>query len=172
MEGSANLKINDVLEAALKSVGKTQADAAHALGLTPRQFSQRKVNGTLRAADFLEILDAMGIDIKYYVRSSGEEIRLNKKGYGRRVRQMVNTVIYDTNNASAICNSFWADGIHEYTDGQAKELYLSADGTYFLAQYNTYEGVKDRILPISAKEAGDFMEMYKNKPPRHDEQPE
>ena len=73
---------------------------------------------------------------------------------------MVNSVIYDTANADAISNNFYADGVNEYIDGQAMELYNGNDGQYFFAQYSNYEGVKDRIIPVSDKDAAAFIEKY------------
>lgn len=150
----------EAITAALKSVGMTQADAAHAIGLTPKQLSQRLVSGSLRADKFLELLDEIGVDIDFTARSSGKHITARVKGYGRRVKQMVNFVNYDTANADAVSNSFYADGVNEYTDGQAMELYVGNDGKYFFAQYSSYDGIKDRILPVSEEEAATFIEKY------------
>lgn len=159
-KGSVGVTAKDAITAALKSAGMTQAEAAHAIGLTPRQLSQRLVSGTLRADKFLELLDEIGVDIEFIARSSGEHITARVKGYGRRVKQMVNSVIYDTANADAISNNFYADGVNEYIDGQAMELYIGNDGQYFFAQYSNYEGVKDRIIPVSDKDAAAFIEKY------------
>lgn len=150
----------EAITAALKSVGMTQADAAHAIGLTPRQLNQRLVRETLRADTFLELLDEIGVDIEFTARSSGKQITARVKGYGRRVKQMVNFVNYDTANADAVSNNFYADGENEYMDGQALELYIGDDGKYFFAQYSSYEGIKDRILPVTEEEAANFIEKY------------
>lgn len=145
---------------ALRSVGKTQADAAHAIGLTPKQLSERLVRGTLRADQFLEILDAIGIDVTFTAKCGGKPIDVMIRGAGRRVKQMVDRTIYDTADSNAIANNFYADGIHEYIDGHALELYLTRDGRYFFAEYSNIEGVKDRISPINAEAAADFIEKH------------
>lgn len=150
----------EAITAALKSVGKTQADAAHAIGLTPKQLSQRIVSGTLRADKFLELLDGIGVDVAFTARDSGKEISTQIRGAGRRVRQMVNFVTYDTANADALSNNFYADGVNEYTDGQALELYVGKNGEYFFAQYSDYEGIKDRILPVTDEDASKFINKY------------
>lgn len=150
----------DAITAALKSAGMTQADGAHAIGLTPRQLSQRLIAGTLRADKFLELLDEIGVDIEFIARNSGEHISARVKGRGRRVKQMINSVIYDTANADALSNNFYADGINEYIDGQAMELYVGDDGQYFFVQYSCFEGVKDRIILVSSKDAAAFIEKY------------
>ena len=73
---------------------------------------------------------------------------------------MVNSIVYDTANADAISNNFYADGINEYNDGQAMELYVGNNGGYFFAQYSDFEGVKDRIIPVTDKDAATFIEKY------------
>ena len=80
-KGSVGVTAKDAITAALKSAGMTQAEAAHAIGLTPRQLSQRLVSGTLRADKFLELLDEIGVDIEFIARSSGEHITARVKGY-------------------------------------------------------------------------------------------
>lgn len=160
MKGSVGVTANDAITAALKSAGLTQAEAANAIGLTPRQLNQRLRGGTLRADKFLELLDEIGIDIEFIARGSGKHISARVKGRGRRIKQMVNSVVYDTANADAIANNFYADGVNEYIDGQAKELYITDDGQYFFAQYSDYESVKDRIIPISSSDAAKFIGMY------------
>lgn len=160
MKGCVSVTARDAITAALKAVGKTQAEAAQSIGLTPRQFSQRLVGGTLRADMFLELLDEIGVDIEFKARSSGNVISARVHGAGRRVKQMVDSVIYDTANADAISNNFYADGVNEYVDGQAMELYVGADGHYFFAQYTNFDGVKDRIMPVSQQDAATFIEKY------------
>ena len=127
-KGCAIVTAKEAITAALKSVGMTQADAAHAIGLTPRQLNQRIVRETLRADTFLKLLDEIGVDIEFIARSSGKQITARVKGYGRRVKQMVNFVNYDTANSDAVSNNFYADGKNEYMDGQALELYIGSDG--------------------------------------------
>ena len=73
---------------------------------------------------------------------------------------MVDRVIYDTAASDALANNFYADGKNEYSDGMAMELYIDQNGRYFFACYSNLEGVKDRILPISASDAATFIRRY------------
>ena len=73
---------------------------------------------------------------------------------------MVDRVIYDTAASEAIANDFWADGENEYNDGKALELYIDKENRYFFAEYSSWEGVKDRICPVSAEDAATFIEKY------------
>ena len=85
---------------------------------------------------------------------------------------MVDRVTYDTAASNAISNNFYADGVNEYTDGKAMELYIDKEGRYFFAEYSNWEGGKDRISPVSAAEAAAFIEKYGtelDKKPKTDE---
>ena len=150
----------DAIFAALKSVGSTQKEAAAKIGWTPQQLNVRIAKGTLRADAFLELMDKIGVDVALTNRSTGKEIRLPTEGVGRRVKAMVDLVVYDTAESDALANNFYADGKNEYTDGMAMELYIDRNGRYFFACYSNLEGVKDRIQPISASDAAAFIRKY------------
>lgn len=158
--GGGMMTAKEILTAAVKDLGITQADAAKEVGQTPQQLNGKFMRNSLRADEFLEILDAIGIDVEYTVRSTGKKVRARANGYGRRVRCMVDRVIYDTAASEAIANNFWADGENEYNDGKALELYIDRENRYFFAEYSSWEGVKDRICPVSAEDAATFIEKY------------
>ena len=40
------------------------------------------------------------------------------------------------------------------------ELYVDDEGRYFFAEYTNWEGVKDRITPVSARDAAVFIDKY------------
>ena len=105
-------------------------------------------------------MDSIGVDVTLTNRATGKEIRLPTEGVGRRVKAMVDRVIYDTAASDALANNFYADGKNEYSDGMAMELYIDQNGRYFFACYSNLEGVKDRILPISASDAATFIRRY------------
>lgn len=150
----------DIIATACKALGITMEEAAKRIGWTKQQLNTRFVAGTLRLEDFLRMMDAIGVDVDFKIRETGESIKPHVPGMGRRVRCMVDKVIYDTNDADALSNNFYADGVNMYTDGRAMELYITRDGRYFFAEYTNWEGVKDRITPVSATVAADFMEKY------------
>lgn len=150
----------EAIKAALKCVGKTEKEAAESIGLTKKQLSDRTIRGSLRADTFLNLLDEIGVDVTFTVRESGKAISTKIKGAGHRVKQMVNGVIYDTADSDAMANNFYADGVNRYIDGHGLELYVSRNGQYFFAEYSSYDGVKDRISPITAEAAAQFIEKY------------
>ncbi len=172
LNGGEGMNAKDMLLAALRETKTTQAEAATKVGWMPQQLSQRIVRNSIRADDFLSLLEAIGIEVTLTVRDTGNIVRVYVKGYGRRVKAMVDRVTYDTAASNAISNNFYADGVNEYTDGKAMELYIDKEGRYFFAEYSNWEGGKDRISPVSAAEAAAFIEKYGtelDKKPRTDE---
>ena len=158
--GGGKMKSKDVISAALKEIGISQAEGAKSIDWSPQRLSRKIVEGTLRADDFLRLMDAIGVDVEFKARSSGNVIKARIAGAGRRVRCMVNKVIYDTAASDALANNFFADGVNEYTDGRARELYVDKEGRHFFAEYSTWEGQKDLIIPVGANEAAAFVEKY------------
>lgn len=158
--GGVAMTSKEALAVALKGTGKTQAEAAVKMGWVPQQLSARLGRGSLRADEFLELMDAIGVDVVLTVRDTGEVLKAHISGAGRRVRGMVNRVIYDTASADALANNFYADGVNEYQDGRAMELYIDREGRYFFAEYTNWEGAKDRITPVTANDAAAFIERY------------
>lgn len=164
MEASEEKKKESIskrlLDLATEKTGTTRADAAAKIGWSPQRLNNRLSRNTLSADDFFEIMDGIGVEITLAVRETQDVLKFNVKGAGRRVVGIVNGVKYDTAKADAVSNSFYADGENEYYDHMAKELYIDADGNYFFAEYCDYENAKDRIIPIQASEAADFIEKY------------
>lgn len=158
--GGDLMKANDVLAAALRTTRKTQAEAAARVGWMPQQLSARLVRNSMRADEFLNLLEGLGIEITLTVKETGEVVRTHIPGAGRRVKGMVDRIIYDTVASDALANNFYADGVNEYTDGKALELYIDKEGRYFFAEYTNWEGGKDRISPVSARDAAAFIEKY------------
>lgn len=154
------MNAKDTITAALKSVGLTQKEAAAKIGWSPYQINAKIAKGTIRADAFLNLMDSIGVDVTLTNRATGKEIRMPTEGVGRRVKAMVDRVIYDTAASDALANNFYADGKNEYSDGMAMELYIDQNGRYFFACYSNLEGVKDRILPISASDAATFIRRY------------
>ena len=158
--GGDLMKANDVLAAALRATRKTQAEAAARVGWMPQQLNARLVRNSMRADEFLNLLEGLGIEITLTVKETGEVVRTHIPGAGRRVKGMVDRIIYDTAASDALANNFYADGVNEYTDGKALELYIDKEGRYFFAEYTNWEGGKDRISPVSARDAAAFIEKY------------
>ena len=158
--GGENMPSKELITAALKATGKTQAEAAARIGWVPQQISARMTRNTLRADEFLDILNGIGVDVKLYDRETGLEIKERVAGAGRKVKRMVDHILYDTSESNAIANNFYSDGRNKYNDGRARELYIDHEGRYFFAEYTENDGEKDRINPVSAADAAEFIERY------------
>lgn len=148
----------DALMSAISKTGHTQESAAKLIGWAGQQISQRLQRNSMRADEFLVLMDAIGVDVTFTIRETGEELRDHKPGHGRRIRMTADKVMYDTATSNAIANSFYEDGVNEYKDGEACELYVDKKGRYFMAEY--HEGGKDKILPVTASVAAAFIEKY------------
>lgn len=160
MDGGEQMTSKEVLASALRSTGKTQAEAAANIGWAPQQLSARLSRNSLRADEFLNLLEGLGIEFTLTVKESGQVIRSHIQGAGRRVKCMVDRITYDTAASDALSNNFYADGANMYTDGKALELYIDKEGRYFFAEYSSWEGVKDRITPVTPETAAAFIEKY------------
>ncbi len=158
--GGDTMTAKEILEAVLRDTGTSKSAAAAKIGLLPQAFSSRLRMKTLRADDFLELMEALGVEVTYTIKETGEAIRIRIPGAGRKVRKMVNGIIYDTSASSALSNNFYSDGLNEYTDGMARELYKDSENRFFFAEYSTLDGVKDRIIPITANDAAEFIKKY------------
>ena len=150
----------EYVKAALRSARLSQADATKRVGWVPQQLSSRLARGSMRADEFLALMDAIGIDVKLFNRETGKPVVEHVPGEGRRVVQMVDGCRYDTAKADALANNFFADGQNKYNDGIALELYEDVDGRYFFAEYTTHVGAKDRIVPTDAEGAAAFIRKY------------
>lgn len=148
----------DALMSALSRTGHTQESAAKLVGWVGQQISQRLQRNSMRADEFLNLMDAIGVDVTFTVRATGEILKDHKTGHGRRIKATADKVLYDTAAADALANSFYEDGVNEYKDGEACELYVDKKGRYFMAEY--HEDGKDRIRPVSPSVAAAFIEKY------------
>lgn len=158
--GGEDMPSKEMFIAALKATNMTQAEAAAKIGWVPQQISGRMSRNSFKADEWLEILNAIGIDVKLVVRETGKEVKELVPGAGRRVRRMVDRVLYDTGESTAIANNFYSDGVHKYNDGRARELYVDSEGRYFFAEYSENDGEKDRINPVSGTDAAEFIVKY------------
>lgn len=158
MDGGEKMTSKELLAAALRDTGKTQAEAAAKIGWVPQQLSARLTRNSLRADELLDLLEGIGIELTMTVKETGKVVRSHIQGAGRRVKAMVDRVTYDTASSDALANNFYADGVNEYTDGKALELYIDREGRYFFAEYSSWDGVKDRITPVTPETAAAFIE--------------
>lgn len=158
--GGTAMSSTEILDAVLKKLNKTRANAAQGMGWTMQQLNCRIFRKSLRADDFLDLMESLGVDVTFTIRDSGKNVNTHIIGAGRRVKAVVNHIPYDTRNADALANSFYADGKNKFTGGKALELYIDEEGRYFFAEYSEFEGIKDVITPVTGEVAASFIEKY------------
>jgi len=148
------------LETLIQCSGMTFQKVGHLINKPPKKFEERIAKNALRASEFLEMVNGMGYDIKYVISKTGTTIKTNPRGHGRRVVSIIKGVRYNTSQSTALANDFYADGEHEYNDGRATELYVTKDGSYFFVDYTEFEGIRDRIIPVTSEIAQAFIEKH------------
>jgi len=153
-------QMSEILKDLLSAQNITQRKFASMMGWTPQNFGQRLKNNTFSAEEWNKMVKLLGYEIRLVELETGIEFEARRKGHGRRVRQVVNGVLYDTYKADALCSDFYQDGVHEYTNGMAFEVYVDAFGRFFVARYVEWEGGIDSISPLHSEVAREICKQY------------
>lgn len=158
--GGEEMTSRELMDAALVKTKTTQAGLARQMGWTPQNFNLRLNRNSIRADEFLAIMDALGVDVTFTMRESGEILKPHVRGHGRRLCGNCDKITFDTAAAEAISNSFYEDGVNEFNaDGEAAELYVDSEGRYFMAEYHM-DSSKDRLRTVQSSVAAAFVEKY------------
>lgn len=154
----------EVLNSVMAHLGLSQAKFAEKIGWGQPIISQRLARESLRANELFDLMEANGIEVLFRDKATGEILNIltpMTPGHGRRLKGMDNRIKFDTGLSSAISNTFYADGVHEYDEnGEAQELYLDIKGRYFFAEYHESEHEKDRIVLVPKSVAEAFAKQY------------
>ena len=156
MESESSM--SEILEEAIAAKGYSQRAFAAKMGSSPQNFNQRLRANRFTADEWRDMANALGYEVRLVEIESGIEFESRKKGRGRRVRQIIGGVLYDTHKADALCSNFYQDGMNEYNDGMAFELYVDPFGRFFVARYVNWENGSDSITTIGK---GDAWKLYK-----------
>ena len=155
----------DAVKNLIARKGYSQTEVAQIIGSTKQNLNNKITSGSIRADDWMKILDAIGIDVVFVDRETGAVLPATeityKRGYGPPTKGVFDGVKYDTQKADAISNTFFLDGKNEYCNGRAEELYLDRNGRYFIVAYK--ENGKSKITAVSPMIAAAFVEKYGNK---------
>ena len=150
----------EILDAALAKTKHTQAWLARQMEWTPQNFNLRLNRNSIRADEFLALLDVLGVEVTFAMRGNGEILKPHVRGHGRRLCGNCDKITFDTSASEAISNSFYEDGVNEFNaDGEAAELYIDSEGRYFMAEYHT-DPSKDRLRTVQSSVAAAFVEKY------------
>ena len=152
--------MSEILKDALDAKGYSQREFAKKMGWTPQNFSQRLKKNSFTAEEWRSMAYKLGYEVRLVELESGIEFESRRKGHGRRVRQVVNGVLYYTHKADMLCGDFYRDGINEYIDGMAFELYVDCFGRFFVARYTDWENGSDSITTIGKEDAYKLYRKY------------
>lgn len=132
-----------------------QKEVAEKMGWTEQTISNKLRRNSLKAEEYLKMLEILGYELKIVERDTSEEVFTRRKGIGERLKMMVNGVKYDTYKADAICHSDENEDIFF-------ELYVDQEGRYFVAQYVNWEGGINSISPIGEEDAKRIVTKFQN----------
>ena len=155
-------RMSEILKDAMEAKGYSQRAFAKKMGWTPQNFSQRLKKNSFSAEEWRKMAYMLGYEVRLVELESGIEFESRRKGHGRRVRQVIKGVLYDTYKADMLCGNFYYDGEHEYTDGMAFELYVDSFGRFFVARYTEWADGSDSITTIGKEDAGKLYQKYGN----------
>ena len=129
----------ELMDAALAKTKNSQAWLARQMGWTPQNFNLRLNRNSIRADEFLALMDVLGVDVTFTMRKTGEILKPHVSGHGRRLCGNCDKITFDTAAAEAISNSFYEDGV--------------------MAEYHT-DTSKDRLRTVQSSVAAAFVEKY------------
>ena len=151
----------DIMKSMIRIEGVRFSIVEKKLGYTVQILEYKTMRrGSIKANEFFDVCRGLGYDVIFYYTENGRILqKMTKREKGPRVKGMADKVIYDTDEATLISSSFWAEG-HEYgEDGKAQDLYIDPQGRYFLAEYSN-DGEKPKIRYISANVRKAFINQY------------
>ena len=154
------MNAKDIIDLVLNRRGITQTTLAKVLEINPQTFSWYLSHDVLKSKHLFKILDKYNISIKLIDNLTGDEIKTARKPRGKRIKQKIKGVVYDTRKAYPVANDFFADGEHEYTNGIARELYRKPDNTFFFAIYSEQDKRATIVPNIPEETAKIFVETY------------
>lgn len=155
----------EIFYSVLKPLKLTKGKAADLIGEDRQLFHVKiDIRQSIRMDAFIEMLEVLGIDTIFRIRSTGDVLSREKEyqpKIGFRVKGVSDFIKYDTADSEPLASSFYADGENEYgPDGKALVLYRDTEGRYFAVEYRDDENFKGKVwgLPVHMAEA--FAEKY------------
>lgn len=148
------LTVREILESAFAETDTTQTEAARKIGMSCKQLSDRITRDTLKASSFLDMLDAMGIDVQFKVRETGLDMRPKRRGMAGHISHMIRGVTYDTSKSYLLFGEM-------PSPGNFTELYQTKDRQYFVVDKSLYGGNDmTLVIPLTTNGAIDFLKEH------------
>ena len=144
------MKASEILQDALKSTNIQNKEICNVIGIQPNSFSKKLTNNSFRAQELVDLLDAMGMEIKLIHRNTGSPVPLHIRGTGPRVVSIIDGEPFDTKHASAVCYS-------DIESGRYRELYRESNEKFFIVHYSVWDNEKPVVTACSPETAADFF---------------
>lgn len=156
-----NYTSRSVVESTLRWVRMYKSDVARLLGWQPADLWQRLIRDSVKMDDLMKMWEVTGVEVTYYMDGKPVVVTVHREGHGKPASGRSDYVKYDTKDADAVANTFYADGVNEYgADGTAQELYRDNEGRYFMVEYSSDPEVKPRIKDLPESIAAAVIAMY------------
>jgi len=149
------MSASEMVRQALTSKGKTQTELAEHMGWSKQNLSSRLKNDSLTFDELAKALAFCGYSV-VMVDANGEDIPNLGNSESPRVVQMCDGHVYDTSKAESVCTSK-----PDFSEDWYMELFRDPAGTYFMVQYQLWEGGKSILGPVSNRAANMFMKKYR-----------
>lgn len=158
---SAKTSIKEMFAVILKELDIGLDKAAQETGYEYDSLRYKiNIRESIQADEFLELVDALGIDVKFYIKERNQ-LLTKELAERKRITGMADRVIYDTMEAQLLASSFYADGKNEYgPDGKALELYVDKENRYFAVEYSEDTKDKGKIRSMSSHMAAAVIAKY------------
>lgn len=134
------MKSRDVLRSLLRWKKKTLADCADMIGIGKKRLYQQNSAGTLRSDTMLQMVDAMGFDVAFRNRETGE-VWLYKEPHGK----LEGSSQYKRYNTASARPLAYDGEIELFSSGQ----------DYFFADYKN-----GRVKAVPESVAKPFIDRY------------
>lgn len=146
------IKAKDVFKVCRQHVGMHQTEISRLVGMNEQSVSQMiNVRQTVTADNFFRILDAMGIDVFFRVRNTGEIVYDScDKQHG--ISGKSDGVWYDTADSTLVSSAVDDIGI--------TQLYVDEAGRYFIVEERKDATIEPKVKAIPALMALAFIERY------------
>lgn len=139
------MKASDILKDALQSRGISQKEFASIAGMSPNALSRKMTSNRFKAQELIECIEELGYEIRLVDHMAEEKVvSIRRRSTSPRAKAMIDSVIYDTSKAEAICHTNVENGC--YT-----ELFMDSQGRFFTVTYSFWPG-EESIISFCTKE--------------------
>ena len=154
-----DVNIREIFKDIIAQKGVSAYEASRRLGLNEQSMTQKIMQrGTIKANEFFDVMDVLGVDCIFYDGITKERLSDKIEGH-EQAAGVSGGKWYRTSNATLVASSFSTDGVNQYgPDGKAIDMYVDAEGYYFVVEYTKGEKSKISSVPVHVAQA--IIEKY------------